>query len=396
MGTDQNRSPCQPRIVEIMTVSLQLRSFAREYSIGYGMMLIMFTVPEFVPTPIWMNMIITATTIVWLGAYKQAAHSHSPSEERSFINEKEAYRFPFMASFALFGLFVVLKFLPKEYILMFVSLYAVFAGVVAFSGILTFFLQPVVHPSLSSNPRTWNLAPSFLRSWISLEIQWTWLDVLCLIPSLSVGVVYWYSRHYVTNNIIAAALCLTAIQMISIGSYKVGCILLCGLFVYDIFWVFGTTVMVTVAKGLDAPIKMLFPKDIFADPRQFSMLGLGDIVVPGLFVALMLKYDIHRATRQNPAGASTHFPHTYFHSVMVGYFGGLALTYLAMAVTGAAQPALLYLVPTCLGSTLATALYRGEFKDLISFEDPHAVADAAAAATAEKKSADTTAASKAD
>lgn len=39
-----------------------------------------------------------------------------------------------------------------------------------------------------------------------------------------------------------------------------GAVLLSGLFVYDIFWVFGTPVMVTVAKSLDAPIKLLFPR----------------------------------------------------------------------------------------------------------------------------------------
>lgn len=33
--------------------------------------------------------------------------------------------------------------------------------------------------------------------------------------------------------------------MLSLGSYTIGCILLGGLFFYDIFWVFGTDVMVT-------------------------------------------------------------------------------------------------------------------------------------------------------
>ncbi|XP_024639567.1 signal peptide peptidase 1 [Medicago truncatula] len=51
-----------------------------------------------------------------------------------------------------------------------------------------------------------------------------------------------------------------------------------GLFVYDIFWVFFTHVMVTVAKSFEAPIKLLFPTADSA--RLFSMLGLGDIVIP--------------------------------------------------------------------------------------------------------------------
>jgi len=60
---------------------------------------------------------------------------------------------------------------------------------------------------------------------------------------------------------------------------------------YDIFWVFGTDVMVTVAKSFDAPVKLLFPKDIFAEQYQFSMLGLGDIVLPGFLIAFLLRFD---------------------------------------------------------------------------------------------------------
>jgi minor histocompatibility antigen H13 len=50
--------------------------------------------------------------------------------------------------------------------------------------------------------------------------------------------------------------------------------------------------MVTVAKSFDAPIKVIWPKDIFAllphgllkvpEGTQFSLLGLGDIVLPGM------------------------------------------------------------------------------------------------------------------
>lgn len=73
--------------------------------------------------------------------------------------------------------------------------------------------------------------------------------------------------------------------MLSIDSFKTGMILLSGLFFYDIFWVFGTEVMVTVAKSFDAPIKVVWPKQWFGllpdETIQFTMLGLGDIVIPG-------------------------------------------------------------------------------------------------------------------
>ena len=38
------------------------------------------------------------------------------------------------------------------------------------------------------------------------------------------------------------------VQLLSLPNYKTGCMLLGGLFFYDVFWVFGTDVMVTVAK----------------------------------------------------------------------------------------------------------------------------------------------------
>ncbi len=60
-------------------------------------------------------------------------------------------------------------------------------------------------------------------------------------------------------------------------SFKIGFILLWGLFIYDIFWVFGTEVMTTVASQLQAPIKIQFPIDLNAKPPKFSMIGLGDL-----------------------------------------------------------------------------------------------------------------------
>lgn len=74
--------------------------------------------------------------------------------------------------------------------------------------------------------------------------------------------------------------------------------MLWGLFFYDIFWVFGTDVMVTVAKSIDAPIKLQFPFTALNEEGveiiKYSMLGLGDIVVPGIFVGMTLKYDVDR------------------------------------------------------------------------------------------------------
>jgi len=54
----------------------------------------------------------------------------------------------------------------------------------------------------------------------------------------------------------------------------------------------------------------------------------------------------------------------YFYSSFLAYFLGLVLTVVILHVFKSAQPALLYLVPACLGSALLVALVRGEISDL--------------------------------
>ena len=93
-----------------------------------------------------------------------------------------------------------------------------------------------------------------------------------------------------------------AIQFIFVGNFRNGTTLLILLFFYDIFFVFGTDVMVTVAKSIDAPIKLKFPKDLLADPPKYSILGLGDIVLPGVFISMCLRFDFLKTLNLKHAG----------------------------------------------------------------------------------------------
>ena len=39
---------------------------------------------------------------------------------------------------------------------------------------------------------------------------------------------------------------------------------------------------------------MIFPQDLLENglaAKNFAMLGLGDIVIPGIFIAILLRYD---------------------------------------------------------------------------------------------------------
>lgn len=122
--------------------------------------------------------------------------------------------------------------------------------------------------------------------------------------------------------------------------------------------------MVNVATKIDAPIKILWPKSMtFSTARGFTLLGLGDIVVPGIFVALALRYDYHRASKSGVTPAR--FSKPYFWAAMLAYIVGLSTTIMVMHVFKAAQPALLYLRCVLLSDAWSIFL-RSESVDVLA------------------------------
>merc|ERR1719343_1741879 len=185
---------------------------------------------------------------------------------------------------------------------------------------------------------------------------------------------YFQTKHWAMNNILGICFCLQGIERFSLGTYKIGAILLVGLLFYDIFWVFGTDVMVTVAKNLDGPIKLLFPRSLTPSEDtgkiELSLLGLGDIVIPGFFLSLLLRFDAENAKMPtNKVDIRQSFPKPYFYSAMIAYVLGLGVTLFVMIYFQAAQPALLYLVPACLGSSFLCAIVRGEVSALLAYSE---------------------------
>merc|ERR1719232_996732 len=156
-------------------------------------------------------------------------------------------------------------------------------------------------------------------------------DLVSLAISTGVGVWYFLKKHWIANNLFGLAFAINGVELLHLNKVVTGCILLGGLFFYDIFWVFGTNVMVTVAKSFEAPIKLVFPQDLLENglaAKNMAMLGLGDIVIPGIFVALLLRYDY--SLKRNS--------HFYFWTTFIAYISGLVVTILVMHFYKHAQP----------------------------------------------------------
>lgn len=212
-----------------------------------------------------------------------------------------------------------------------------------------------------------------------LTLRLTVLHPAVVVAAAGTVGAYLWTRNWITCNFIALSLSLSSISMLSLDSFQTGGIMLMGLFLYDIFWVFGTNVMVSVARGFDGPIKIVWPKNLVAGlldssaKWQMTMLGLGDIVIPGIFIALALRFDQHLYVTANPKALiskhDTTFAKPYFQATLIGYVAGLATTMGVMHFTGAAQPALLYLSPACILAVALCALRRGEVQRAWSWSD---------------------------
>ncbi|KAI9256377.1 signal peptide peptidase-domain-containing protein [Helicostylum pulchrum] len=289
------------------------------------------------------------------------------------LSSGDAYMFPLIGSCVLFSMFLAFKYLDKAYINYVLTAYFSVMGCAAVTKTFLMVVKKITPLSCLKNVAKYKVTISKRSKNVS-HISFTVIHGFLLVASIVLTGYYSYTKNWIASNIFGLSFSINAIQLLSLDSFKTGMILLTGLFFYDIFWVFYTPVMVSVATNFDAPIKLLWPRNIidylFSQSNPgFTMLGLGDIVIPGIFVALCLRYDRHMSWKRSPVGQfrSLDFAKPYFTSAMISYFIGLATTMVVMHFFKAAQPALLYLSPACILSALITAAVRGEIKELFEF-----------------------------
>ncbi|XP_042450547.1 signal peptide peptidase-like 4 isoform X2 [Zingiber officinale] len=198
------------------------------------------------------------------------------------------------------------------------------------------------------------------------------LSPLCIVFAAVWAVYRRESFAWIGQDILGIALIVTVLQIVRVPNLKVGTVLLSCAFLYDIFWVFISkrwfheSVMIVVARGdrtAEDGVPMLLKMPRLFDPwGGYSIIGFGDILLPGLIIAFSLRYD-WAANKSLRAG--------YFLWCMVAYGSGLLITYIALnLMDGHGQPALLYIVPFTLGTFLFLGWKRGGLRNLWIQGDP--------------------------
>jgi minor histocompatibility antigen H13 len=340
-----------------------------------------------IPPNIQMGLI--TASILFVGSHQSLKLSETDIDtgkraDGDRMSKKDALMFPVFGSISLVSLYVCYKYVGKEYMNMLLTTYIMLAGVSAVAN----FIEPLFQTAL---PIGWKVRnhlihfniPSILKrltdGQTEFRLHFGKTDLVTHLVGLVLALVFLQTKDFTVHNLFGFAFSIQAIKLISLGQFMNAVILLSGLFVYDVWWVFGAAkfghnVMVSVALNLEAPAKIIFPQSF--DPWKQGILGLGDIVIPGIFVALCLRFDdfIHCKATKKPHHRPNiqilaPFSRIYFYTVMVGYMLGLVATAVAMHLMETAQPALLYLVPGTLIPVALVALVRGHVGEMMQYTE---------------------------
>ncbi|KAI1451952.1 signal peptide peptidase-domain-containing protein [Annulohypoxylon moriforme] len=284
----------------------------------------------------------------------------------------------------------------------------------------------------AKNNLLWDIRHLLVEEWtvrlsihgiVNEKVKVKFNDIFGAVLAIVANITYYNTESTLLSNIMGYAFSYAGIVIMSPTTFTTGTAVLFGLFFYDIYMVFFTPYMVTVATQLDVPIKIVFE----GGPGKASMLGLGDIVLPGIFVGLSLRFDhymyYHRQRKlvpvelemkdessgqlvtktqtqrmvikpdyvnpqgqwgdrfwstklgnifspdATPALKASAFPKPYFHAAIVGYLVAMIVTLAMLIVYRHAQPALLYLVPGVVFAVWITGAVRKEIREMWTYTE---------------------------
>lgn len=349
--------------------------------------------------PASLSLILTAILVSYASAFralnygKEMERNRDLSEASITLDRSQALMIPIMSSCSLLMMFYLFSSMAQ--------LLTAFTAIASATS-LYFCLSPYVAQIRSS----FGLSDPYLSKCCSKSF--TRIQVFLTVMCVGTVLAWLVSGNWILNNLLGISLCIAFVSHVRLPNIKICAVLLVCLFVYDIFWVFfserffGANVMVSVAtqqasnpvhtvanslslpglqlitKKLELPVKIVFPRNLFGSlvpgnaASDFMMLGLGDMAVPSMLLALVLCYD-HRKGRESvndlvvspsKGDTSSSKGFKYIWYALTGYSIGLVTALAAGILTHSPQPALLYLVPSTLGPIIVISWMRNELEEL--------------------------------
>ncbi|XAR71710.1 hypothetical protein NMG60_11018104 [Bertholletia excelsa] len=349
------------------------------------------------PAPL--TLILTAIAVTFGSAFralnygKEMERNRDLSEASITLDRSQALMIPIMSSCSLLLMFYLFSSVSQ--------LLTTFTAIASVSSLYFCFCPYIAH--IRSQ---FGLADPFVTRCCSKSF--TRIQGLLLLLCSGTVAAWLVSGHWILNNLLGISLCIAFVSHVRLPNIKICAMLLGCLFVYDIFWVFyserffGANVMVSVAtqqasnpvhtvanslslpglqlitKKLELPVKIVFPRNLFGgvapggNAADYMMLGLGDMAIPAMLLALVLCFD-HRKSKEvvNPVELALPKGHKYIWYALSGYVIGLVTALAAGILTHSPQPALLYLVPSTLGPIIIVSWMRKELVELWEGTSPN-------------------------
>ncbi|KAM3210706.1 hypothetical protein ACQJBY_064584 [Aegilops geniculata] len=343
--------------------------------------------------PASLVLIVTAVSVAYASASRALDHGKEMERNLDFseasitLDRSQALMIPLASSCSLLLMFYL-----------FSSVSHLVTAFTAGASVMALFF--CLSPSIAYAKSQLNLMDPFVSRCCSKSF--TRLQGLLLTFCISTVAVWLVTGHWLLNNVLGISICIAFVSHVRLPNIKICSLLLVCLFVYDVFWVFfserffGANVMVSVAtqkasnpvhtvanklslpglqlitKKIELPVKLVFPRNLLggivpgSTPGDYMMLGLGDMAIPGMLLALVLSFD-HRKSKgvAVPSDLSpTSKRRKYVWFALTGYGVGLVTALAAGILSQSPQPALLYLVPSTLGPIVYLSWLRNDLWEL--------------------------------
>lgn len=313
---------------------------------------------------LWLLLVVVMCTIFY-GAVRslnlfiaQLGHSAGARQAREAHDMKPymAVLLPIIGSVMLMVLFFFLDWLGNFLIIVF-AISSFISTTYALNPMFDFITQKLRLPSECQFP-SWCMVkfPTLSPLWSE---RFPTATLMGLPLAFGLVLAWILTEHWLLIDILGLCLGVMAMGLLRLPNLMIATIILWLFFFYDIFWVFFSAlffqknVMVHVATHLPSlPIVLIIPRII---NDGYSLLGMGDIILPGLYLAFLYRFDYSLDRWKMWAFTG------YFRVGLISYAIGFIWTYVMLIAFGIAQPALLYLVPSVMIPTVVMSLIKREF-----------------------------------
>lgn len=212
----------------------------------YSTILGLWVGSQLIIIPYVVHLIVLVTAILYVACHSSLILLEEPSAEdkangvttqTETLRQEDAYQFPLVGSASLLSLYLAFKFLDKDWVNFIIAFYFCAVGCFALFATLSSLLPRLGYVTKIKRQLNHPLPSFLLESPIKIDISMSLSEIGLFLGSVVFCGFYFQLKHWALNNVLGICFCLQGIERFSLGTYKIGAILLIGLFFYDIFWV---------------------------------------------------------------------------------------------------------------------------------------------------------------